>query len=118
MLPPQEALDLYPLMKIDDLIGAAFIPADSQIGPNSLTQAHARGIRKYGGIIKGIMIKDLVCDGRHITHVATDRGTIAADFVVNVAGLWARQVGWMTGVGIPASVCIINILHRKPAASP
>ena len=37
MLTPQEALEIYPLMKIDDLVGAAFIPADGHIDPNSLT---------------------------------------------------------------------------------
>ena len=105
MLTPKEALDLYPLMAVDDLVGAAFIPADGHIDPNSLTQAYARGIRKYGGrIIEGVMVKELIRKGKRITHVVTDQGTISVDTVVNAAGLWARQVGWMAGVEIPAGV--------------
>ncbi len=105
MMTPKEALEIYPLMAVDDLVGAAFIPADGHIDPNSLTQAYAKGIRKYGGrIIEGVMVKELIRKGSRITHVVTDQGTIAVDTVVNAAGLWARQVGWMAGVEIPAGV--------------
>ncbi len=105
MLTPKEAQSIYPLMAIDDLVGAAFIPADGHIDPNSLTQAYARGIRKHGGrIIEGVMVKDLVRKGKRLTHVVTDQGSIAVETVVNAAGLWARQVGWMAGVEIPAGV--------------
>ena len=105
MMTPAEAKEIYPLMKVDDLIGAAFIPDDGHIDPNSLTQAYAKGIRKYGGrILEGVMVKDLVRDGNRITHVVTDHGNIKAGTVVNAGGLWARQVGWMAGVEIPAGV--------------
>ncbi len=105
MMTPKEALEIYPLMAVDDLVGAAFIPADGHIDPNSLTQAYAKGIRKYGGrIIEGVMVKELTRKGSCLTHVVTDQGTIAVDTVVNAAGLWARQVGWMAGVEIPAGV--------------
>jgi 4-methylaminobutanoate oxidase (formaldehyde-forming) len=105
MLTPKEALEIYPLMAVNDLIGAAFIPDDGHIDPNSLTYAYAKGIRKHGGrIIEGVMVKDLVRKGRRISHVVTDHGTIEAGMVVNAAGLWARQVGWMAGVEIPAGV--------------
>lgn len=105
MLTPKEALEIYPLMAIDDLVGAAFIPDDGHIDPNSLTQAYAKGFRNLGGrIIEGVMVKDLIRNGNSVTHVVTDHGNIATDMVVNAAGLWARQVGWMAGVEIPAGV--------------
>ncbi|MEM6986338.1 MAG: FAD-dependent oxidoreductase, partial [Pseudomonadota bacterium] len=49
ILSPKEAKALYPLMQVDDLVGAAFIPEDGHVDPYSLTQAYAKGIRKYGG---------------------------------------------------------------------
>ena len=105
MMTPSEAKEIYPLMEVDDLVGAAFIPDDGHIDPNSLTQAYAKGIRKYGGrIIEGVMVKDLVRKGNRITHVVTDHGNIEVDTVVNAGGLWARQVGWMAGVEIPAGI--------------
>ncbi|MCP4320113.1 MAG: FAD-dependent oxidoreductase [Hyphomicrobiales bacterium] len=106
MMTPAEAKEIYPLMEVGNLVGAAFIPDDGHIDPNSLTQAYAKGIRKYGGrIIEGVMVKDLVREGNHITQVITDHGNIAVEgTVVNAGGLWARQVGWMAGVEIPAGV--------------
>ena len=105
MLSPAEAKKIYPLMETGDLIGAAFIPDDGHIDPNSLTQAYARGFRSTGGrIIEETMVKDLVRSGSRITQVVTDRGNMDAGMVVNAGGLWARQVGWMAGVEIPAGV--------------
>ncbi len=105
LLTPAEALDIYPLLENSDLIGAAFIPADGYIDPTSLTQAYARGMRSNGGqIFEQVMVNDLTCHAGRITHVVTNRGSIEVDTVVNAAGLWARQVGWMAGAEIPAGV--------------
>lgn len=105
LVSPAEARDLYPLLETDDLVGAAFIPADGYIDPNSLTQAYARGIRAQGGqIFEGVMVTDLPRDGDRIARVVTDQGSIEVGTVVNAGGLWARQLGWMAGVEIPAGV--------------
>jgi glycine cleavage system aminomethyltransferase T/glycine/D-amino acid oxidase-like deaminating enzyme len=105
MLGPGEARDLFPLIEIGDLHGAAFIASDGHIDPSSLTQAYARGIRHRGGrIIERVMVTGLRRKGARISHVITDQGEIATQTVVNAAGLWARQLGWMAGVDIPAGV--------------
>ena len=105
MLTPREAGDVYPLLETGDLVGAAFIPADGYIDPNSLTQAYARGIRANGAkIVEGVMVTELRRERDRITHVVTEQGAIEVETVVNAAGLWARQVGWMAGVEIPAGV--------------
>ena len=36
-----------------------------------------------------------------VTGVSTEFGDIAADYVVNCAGMWGRQVGAMAGVSVP-----------------
>jgi 4-methylaminobutanoate oxidase (formaldehyde-forming) len=55
-------------------------------------------------VIEQVMVTDLVRKGNCITHVVTDHGTIEAGVVVNAAGLWARQVGQMAGMELPAGV--------------
>ena len=55
-------------------------------------------------IFEGVMVTDLLRAGDRITHVVTEQGNIEVETVVNAAGLWARQVGWMAGVEIPAGV--------------
>jgi 4-methylaminobutanoate oxidase (formaldehyde-forming) len=105
LLGPEEAKALYPLMSTDGVVGAAFIADDGYVDPYSLTQSFAKGIRANGGrIFEGVMVTGLTRAGGRITHVVTDRGTIEAEIVVNAAGLWARQVGWMAGVNLPAGV--------------
>ena len=105
MLTPSEAAGIYPLIETRDLVGAAFIPADGYIDPNSLTRAYAKGMRANGGkIFEDVMVNALSRDGDRITHVVTDQGSIEVETVVNAAGLWTRQVGWMAGVEIPAGV--------------
>ncbi len=105
LLSPDEAKKIFPLMEMDGVIGAAFIADDGHVDPYSLTQAFAKGIRANGGrIFEGAMVTGLTRMGDRITHVVTDKGTIEAEIVVNAAGLWARQVGWMAGVNLPAGI--------------
>jgi 4-methylaminobutanoate oxidase (formaldehyde-forming) len=118
MLNASEARDMYPLMDGADLVGAAYIPDDGHIDPNSMTQAFARGFRAAGGrIVEGVMVTGLRRTHTRITHVVSDHGTIAVDSVVNAAGLWARQVGWMAGAEIPAGVVRHQYLVTEKSAA-
>ncbi|MFV2034153.1 MAG: NAD(P)/FAD-dependent oxidoreductase, partial [Halocynthiibacter sp.] len=51
LLSQREAQDLWPLMNIDDVIGAAFLPTDGQANPSDITQSLARGARMAGARI-------------------------------------------------------------------
>ena len=105
LLNPAEAADLYPLLSTSGLVGAAFISGDGHVDPYSLTHAYAKGFRAGGGqVFEEVRVTDLIRRAHRITHVVTDRGTIEAEVVVNAAGLWARQVGWMAGVDLAAGV--------------
>ena len=102
---PAEAKELFPLMSTEGVVGAIFVADDGHVDPYGLTQAFAKGIRANGGrIVERVRVTDLVVNGDRITRVVTDHGAIEAEIVVNAAGLWARQVGWMAGVDIPAGV--------------
>lgn len=102
VISPKEAQDLWPVMAIEDLVGAVWLPGDGKANPTDLTQSLAKGARNRGARIfervrvTGITTKDGVVKG-----VQTDRGDIAAEIVVNCAGQWARKVGLMCGVTVP-----------------
>lgn len=102
LLSPEEALAHYPVMRIDDLVGAIWLPADGKANPTDLTVALAKGARLRGArILEHIRVIDvLTADGR-VTGVRTDSGDIEAEIVVNCAGQWAKQVGAMAGVNVP-----------------
>jgi len=105
LLTPDEVKEIYPLANTDDLVGAAFIADDGYVDPYSLTQSFAAGIRGNNGkIFEGVTVTGLTRDRNRITHVITDHGEIETEIVVNAAGLWARQVGWMAGINLPAGL--------------
>ena len=61
--------------------------------------AYAAGARAGGVTIEeGVTVTDIVREGRRVTGVVTDHGTIGCDILVNCAGLWAKRVGEMAGV--------------------
>ncbi|HEX9922879.1 MAG TPA: FAD-dependent oxidoreductase, partial [Anaerolineae bacterium] len=48
LITPQEAQDLFPLMTLDDVRGAVYLPTDGFIDPTGLTMALAAGARERG----------------------------------------------------------------------
>jgi len=97
-----EARDLFPLLNIDGVLGAAFIPGDGYVDPSSLTQALAKGARDAGVVIKqGITVTGFVRDAKRITGIKTDQGVIKCEKIVNCAGMWSRNLGLMAGVNVP-----------------
>ena len=103
LLSAREAQELFPPMTTEGVVGAAYIPSDGYVDPSSLTQALAKGARDGGvTIAEGVTVTDLEREGPRIARVVTDHGTIRADVVVNAAGMWAREIGALAGVPIPA----------------
>ena len=43
MITPSEALKIFPILDMDGIIGAAFMPSDGQADPSGLTMALAKG---------------------------------------------------------------------------
>ena len=102
VISPAEAGELHPLIEIDDLVGAVFLPNDGQTNPIDTTQALARGARDHGAkIFEQTRVTGIETEGRRVTAVVTTSGRIACEFVVNCAGMWAKEVGQMCGVNIP-----------------
>jgi len=102
MISPAEARERWPVMEIGDLKGAVWLPGDGKANPTDLTQSLAKGARNRGaGIVEGVRVTGILQEGGAVTGVETDRGSIAAEIVVNCAGQWARKVGAMAGVAVP-----------------
>jgi sarcosine dehydrogenase len=102
LLSPQEAKAKFPLMEVDDLVGASWLPTDGQASPSDITQSLAKGARMHGAkIFENVRVTGFdMTDGR-ITAVKTNKGDIACEKVVNCAGQWARQIGVMAGINVP-----------------
>ena len=111
VIGPQEAGDLWPAMRTDDLLGAVWLPGDGKANPTDLTQALARGARTRGArIVENTRITAIhtrpTPGGREVSGLAWRNkdgaeGTIGAEIVVNCAGQWAKAVGRLCGVTVP-----------------
>jgi 4-methylaminobutanoate oxidase (formaldehyde-forming) len=93
---------LWPVMRVDDLVGGVWIPGDGKVNPSDVTQALAKGARAGGvKVFEGVKVTGIDVAKGAVTGVATDHGAIKCDVVVNCAGQWGRQVGRMLGVTVP-----------------
>ena len=102
VLSSGEALDLWPLLNADDLVGGVFIPSEGQTNPVDTTLAYAKGARMRGArIFENTKVTAIRRSGGRATGVATDDGDIRAEFVVDCGGMWGREVGRMAGVNVP-----------------
>jgi len=105
LLTPQEAYDRFPLISLDGVVGAAFVPTDGYVDPYGLTMAYAKGARAGGvRIVEGVTVTGVVRGGTRITGLATTEGDVTCEIVVNAAGLWARQFGELAGLKLPVTV--------------
>jgi sarcosine dehydrogenase len=109
LLSPKEAQALWPLMQIDDVIGAAFLPTDGQANPSDIAMSLAKGARQGGVTIKeGVRVTGFDTEGGKLRAVITDHGRITCEKAVICAGQWSREVGAMAGVNIP----LVSMQHQ------
>ncbi len=106
VLSPRECLERYPLLSLDGVEGGVFLPTDGQADPANVALALARGAKNRGAkVFEGVKVTGITqADGR-VTGVETDQGSIAAETVVNCAGMWGLEVGRMAGVRVPLQAC-------------
>ena len=120
LITPGEAGALWPLMRTDDLEGAVWLPGDGKANPTDLTQALARGARLGGAKIfeqtrvTGITVEGGAAVGVETLGVETGAGAIACEVVVNCAGQWGRQLGWLCGVTVPLHSAEHMYIVTKP----
>jgi len=105
-ISPKRAGERYPLMRTDDLVGAVWIPGDGKANPADITQALARGARTGGAAIhEGVRVTGVRLKRDAVGRVETSEGPIATEIFVNCAGMWARELGRMSGVTVPLHAC-------------
>ena len=106
ILTPAECKAMYPLLETGDAKLGFHIASDGQADPGNVALSMAKGARMRGvRIFENVTVTGIATANGRVTGVRTEQGVIAADTVVNCAGLWGRQVGQMAGVDIPLQAC-------------
>ena len=121
VISPGEAGALCPLMRTDDLAGAVWIPSDGKVNPADVTQALARGARAGGAMLcEKVKVTGVRIERGAVAGVDTSEGPIATEILVNCAGMWARELGQLSGVTVPLHACehMYMVTNPLPGMSP
>lgn len=97
-----EAEKLHPFVNFDGIRCIMYEPDGGNVDPSGVTHAYAAGARQMGAEIhrfNPVIGTRPQPDGSWI--VDTEKGSIHTDWVINSAGLWAREVGRMAGINLP-----------------
>jgi len=103
-LGPSEVRDMFPLCRVDDVEAGFYVADDGRANPVDVTMALSKGARMRGAqIIEGVEVTGITKDRLgQVSGVTTKGGdAIKCEYVVNCAGMWARQFGELCGVNIP-----------------
>ena len=110
-----DAGDLFPLMSLDGVEGAAYLATDGRIDPASLATALAAGARQRGVAIRtGVNVRGITVDRGRVAGVETDEGTVRCEVVVNAGGIWSHEIGRLVGVTVPVIPMAHQYLVTKP----
>ncbi len=101
-ITPKQVADLFPLAKTDDLLAGFYVKEDGRADPVGVTMALAKGARQQGAtLLENVPVTGIKKHRGAVTGVTTPFGDIECEYVVNCAGMWARQLGAQHGVTIP-----------------
>ncbi len=115
LITAREACDLFPLIDPAGVEGALYLPTDGHVDPAGLTGALADAARRQGVRFQtGVTVTGFTLARGRVAAVVTDHGTIAAEVVVNAAGIWAREVGRLAGVNVPVVPMAHQYLVTRP----
>ncbi|MBV9432276.1 MAG: FAD-dependent oxidoreductase [Hyphomicrobiales bacterium] len=119
LLSPKEAHELWPLMDISDVLGAAYLPTDGQANPSDITLSLAKGARQKGArIIEDVAVTDVVLKDGRAQAVMTAQGLIACETIVICAGQWSKEIGRKAGITIPLQSVEHQYLITEPCGAP
>jgi 4-methylaminobutanoate oxidase (formaldehyde-forming) len=100
-ISPRQVQELFPLAKVNDIEAGFYVKEDGRVNPVDVTMALGKGARMRGvKIFEGVPATGVLQKNGRVTGVSTPYGDIQTDYVVNCAGLWARELGALSGVSI------------------
>ena len=115
-LSAAEVISLAPCVSVDGLAAATFSAGDGIIDPHGVVSALCQEARQLdAGFMFDTEVLDLAGDGDGAT-VRTTAGDMHADFVVNAAGPFARDLAATAGVDLPVTPRKRNLACTEPVS--
>jgi glycine cleavage system aminomethyltransferase T/glycine/D-amino acid oxidase-like deaminating enzyme len=115
LLTPEQSRERLPLLDVEDVLAAAWMPGDGYLDPELLTAALGEGAGAAGvRFATGTTVTGFDVERGRVRAVHTDRGTIRAETVVICAGAASGVVGAMAGATIP----VVPMRHQYVVTEP
>jgi len=98
----KEAAERHPLIEPKHYLAALWDDLDGDIDPSGVTYAFAKSAKVHGA--KYYTNSPVIETNQRANgswDVVTPNGSINAEMIVNCGGLWAREVGHLSGVDLP-----------------
>ncbi len=98
----EEVARRHPLIDPKRYIAALWDPLDGDVDPSGVTYAYAKAAKVHGASYHThtpVIETNQRADGSW--DVVTEKGSINAEHIVNAGGLWAREVGHLSGLNLP-----------------
>ena len=106
VLSPDQVLEKWPGLVIEDVRSGLWVPSNGQVNPLDVTTALAKGARNNGGqIFENVKAESLDIKDGKVRGVVTDQGTIATDKVVIAGGMWSHLFAKSHGITLPLHAC-------------
>ncbi|MCF7794507.1 MAG: FAD-binding oxidoreductase [Candidatus Cloacimonetes bacterium] len=103
-ISPEEYQKLVPGINMNGLLGSTYSPEDGSASPLLSMNAFYFKSLEYGAEYKfKENVIDLKLTRNKSTEVVTDKGKYSADFVINAAGNYAKDIGKMVGMNLPVN---------------
>ncbi|MEE8485134.1 MAG: FAD-dependent oxidoreductase [Acidimicrobiia bacterium] len=114
-ISPAEVAAMWPQLDASEVITGFYTANEGRADPGNVALSLAKGARMGGvNIVEGTRVVGVTRQDDRVTGVVTDRGSIEAEYVVNCAGMWAREVGAMAGVSVPLQAIEHAYLISEP----
>ena len=109
LISAQEAHEMVPFLEPSYFVGALYDAHEGHVDPSGVTHAYAKAAQMAGAeVYKNTWAHDITPVAEagwdihlHNTQTDEDLGSIRCEHFVNAGGLWAREVGRMTGLELP-----------------
>ena len=112
-----EACEMAPILNPDGLHAVMLEPDAGFCDPASVTHAFAKAAKKHGATVHRFTpVTGTVQRSDGSWNVITPRGTLHAEYVVNAAGLWAREVAALAGITMPLMPVEHHYMVTEPIA--
>jgi glycine cleavage system aminomethyltransferase T/glycine/D-amino acid oxidase-like deaminating enzyme len=114
-ISPTEVAAMWPQLDASEVIAGFYTANEGRADPGNVALSLAKGARMGGArIFEDVAVTGVTRNDGRVTGVTTDRGDIEAEYVVNCAGMWAKQIGAMAGVSVPLQAIEHAYLISEP----